>query len=84
MWLVFWGVLTPTGPKPTILYSNYRFVLELYLPLPKNMDWPAAMANKCLGFCLAFEDWWCQYEATVLVIQSLTKLKSHAFDIRRY
>ncbi|CAK9012723.1 unnamed protein product, partial [Durusdinium trenchii] len=50
-------------PKPTILYSNYRFVLELYLPLPKNMDWPAAMANKCLGFCLAFEDWWCQYEA---------------------
>ena len=37
------------GPKPTILYSNYPFILNLYLPLPKNVEWDAEMSVKHLG-----------------------------------
>jgi hypothetical protein len=35
------------GPKPTFLYSNYRWVEKLYLPLPEK-SWDAEMSVKHL------------------------------------
>ena len=37
------------GPKPTILYSNWAFIKELYLPLPSGVEWTAEMSKKPLG-----------------------------------
>ena len=37
------------GPKPSLIYSNYPFIQELYLPLPKDVEWTAEMSKKHLG-----------------------------------
>ena len=37
------------GPKPTYVYSNYRMISALYLPLPSNHKWAAEMSVKQLG-----------------------------------
>ncbi|CAK9088946.1 unnamed protein product [Durusdinium trenchii] len=42
VWLGSYG---GTSPKATLLYSNYKFCGELYLPLP-DADWPAEMATR--------------------------------------
>ncbi|CAE7245342.1 unnamed protein product [Symbiodinium natans] len=34
------------GPKPTLLYSNYKFIEKLFLPLPAGIDWDADMASR--------------------------------------
>ena len=33
------------GPKPTILYSNYKFLPQLQLPLP-DLEWEADMVSR--------------------------------------
>lgn len=38
------------GPKGTFLYSNYRFIETLYLPLPRLTSWSAEMTTKLLCF----------------------------------
>ena len=37
------------GPKPTVLYSNYKFIGKLYLPLPKDKTWPAELFKRWGG-----------------------------------
>ncbi|CAK9086958.1 unnamed protein product [Durusdinium trenchii] len=35
-------------PKGTFLYTNYRWVQELYLPLPKDREWDEDVSIKCI------------------------------------
>lgn len=36
------------GPKPTFLYSNYKFIESVYIPLPSNKTWSAQTSLKPL------------------------------------
>ncbi|CAK9036978.1 unnamed protein product [Durusdinium trenchii] len=36
--------------KPTVLYSNYRFIQRMYAPLPRKKTFDSEMANK-------YQDW---------------------------
>ncbi|CAJ1390118.1 unnamed protein product [Effrenium voratum] len=38
-------------PKPTYVYSNYRMISALYLPLPSNHKWTAEMSVKYEDSC---------------------------------
>ena len=37
-----------SGPKGTFLYTNYRWVQELHLPLPKDREWDEDVSIKQL------------------------------------
>ncbi|CAE7377839.1 unnamed protein product [Symbiodinium pilosum] len=34
------------GPKATLIYSNYKFIKELYVPLPDNIEWSKEITTK--------------------------------------
>ena len=40
------------GPKPTFIYSNYKWISELQMALPTNKEWSTDITTKCLDALL--------------------------------